>query len=227
MSAATESKKPLTVVFCLPGRSFERRFLLSWTTLFAACLQRGIAIKIAQEYSSVVHFARAKCLGGDVLAGKHQVPFQGTLDYDYIMWIDSDVVFKPDDFFALLESPHPVTAGYYMMEDDTHVATVENWDIDFFLKNASFKFLTVEDIKARKERYIPVSYTGMGWMLIRRGAIERIEYPWFYRPAEVIGGKVIDMASDDVAFCKNLMDAGVPIMLDTQVRVGHIKNRVL
>ena len=54
-------------------------------------------------------------LGGDVLAGPNQKPFQGKVDYDVIVWIDSDIIFTPEDVFKLLDSPHDVTAGVYMM----------------------------------------------------------------------------------------------------------------
>lgn len=230
--SAAQQKKVPTIVFCLPGREFSRQFLLSWSALLAACLDVGIKIVISQEYSSVVHFARAKCLGGDVLRGSEQKPFAGELDYDFIMWIDSDIVFKPDDFFNLLRSPHPVTAGYYVMEDNKHVASVKNWDIEFFKKNSSFEFMTPEQCQkyaeSNKENpYLPVSYTGMGWMLIRRGVVESIKYPWFYRPIESIAPGVTDMNSEDVAFCKNLQDCGIQIMLDTRIRVGHLKHQIL
>jgi hypothetical protein len=219
------------VVFCLPGRTFDRTFLIAWSQLMIACVDRNIEIVISQHYSSVVHFARAKCLGGDVRKGQSQKPFQGELEYDYIMWIDSDIVFNPEDFFKLLESPHDVTCGRYMMEDMKHHAVVRIWDTEFFRENGAFKFLTEEDItrysETTKSRYMPVAYAGMGWMLIRKGVIEHIQYPWFYRQIEQIGQNMRDMNSEDVAFCKNLQEVGVSIMLDTQVRVGHMKPVIL
>ena len=86
----------------MPGRSYSREFLLAWSDLLMQASSRGHQVMISQQYSSVVHFARAKCMGGDVLKGPDQKPFQGSVDYDVMMWIDSDIVFKPDDFFALL-----------------------------------------------------------------------------------------------------------------------------
>ena len=102
----------------MPGRSYSREFLLAWSDLLIQATAKGHQCMISQQYSSVVHFARARCLGGDVLKGPDQKPFQGNVEYDAMMWIDSDMVFKPDDFFSLLESPHDVTAGIYMTEDE-------------------------------------------------------------------------------------------------------------
>lgn len=176
---------------------------------------------VSQQYSSVVHFARAKCLGGDVLKGPDQKPFQGQVEYDAIMWIDSDIVFKPEDFFALLDSPHDVTAGLYMMEDLQHFATVREWNEDYFKKTGTFKFLRPDDVIGTPQ-YMQVAYTGMGWMLIKSGVIEKLSYPWFWSELQRVGD-LVDMNSEDTAFCRALKKADVPVYIDTKIRVGHQK----
>ena len=217
------------IVFCLPGREYSREFLLAWSDLLMQASAKGHQCMISQQYSSVVHFARAKCLGGDVLKGPDQKPFQGQIEYDAMMWIDSDIVFKPEDFFRILESPHDVTAGLYMMEDLTHMAAVKEWNQDFFAKNGSFKFLRPDDIVGAPE-YMEVAYAGMGWMLIRKGAVEDIKYPWFRSELNTMwdGDKMlVDLCSEDVSFCNALKAAGHPIHIDTKLRVGHQKKMIL
>ena len=209
------------VVFCMPGRQYSREFLLAWSDLLMQASSRGHQVMISQQYSSVVHFARAKCMGGDVLKGPDQKPFQGNVEYDVMMWIDSDIVFKPDDFFARRESPHDVTAGMYMLEDLQHFATVREWNEDFFLKNGTFKFMRPEDIVGASQ-YVPVAYTGMGWMMIRKGVVETIKYPWFHSELQIVG-PLIDMNAEDVSFCRALQAAGHTIHVDTKIRVGHQK----
>lgn len=209
------------VVFCMPGRSYSREFLLAWSDLLMQASNRGHQVMISQQYSSVVHFARAKCLGGNVLKGSDQKPFQSEIDYDVMMWVDSDVVFKPDDFFALLESPHDITAGLYMMENLQEFATVKEWDEDYFTKFGTFKFLRPDDIVGAPQ-YMPVAYTGMGWMMIRKGVVEDLKYPWFWSDLQKIGD-LTEMNSEDVAFCRALKEAGHQIYIDTKVRVGHQK----
>lgn len=209
------------IVFCMPGKSYSREFLLAWSDLLMQATARGHQCMISQQYSSVVHFARTKCLGGDVTKGPDQKPFQGQVEYDVMMWIDSDIVFKPEDFFALLESPHDVTAGMYMMEDLQHMAVVQKWDEDFFAKNGTFEFLRPEDLKDAPQ-YMPVAYAGMGWMLIRKGVIEDLKYPWFWSDLQRVGG-LADMNSEDVSLCRAMEAAGHQVFIDTEVRVGHQK----
>ena len=207
----------------MPGRMYSREFLLAWSDLLMQASSRGHQIMISQQYSSVVHFARAKCLGGDVLKGPDQKPFQGQVEYDAMMWIDSDVIFKPDDLFELLESPHDVTAGLYMMEDLQHFAAVKEWDEEFFSKNGTFKFLSPPEVADESTpRYLPVAYSGMGWMLIRKGVVESLKYPWFWSELQSVGS-LVDMNSEDVSFCKAIQAAGHAIHVDTKVRVGHQK----
>ena len=216
----------MKILFCMPGREYSREFLLCWSDLMMQCANKGHQVMISQQYSSVVHFARAKCLGGDVLKGKDQKPFQGQMDYDVMMWIDSDIVFKPEDLFSLLESPHDVTAGVYMMEDLQNLATVKEWNKEYFEKKGTFKFLRPDDIIGAPQ-YMQVAYTGMGWMAIRKGVVEDLKYPWFHSDLEKVTDDIIDMNSEDVTFCKALWEAGHPIHIDTKVRVGHQKKMII
>ena len=81
-----------SIVFCLPGRGVSYRFLKSFVQLCFDLVQSGASIQISQDYSSMVNFARCKVLGANVLSGPDQLPWQGQLQYDYQLWIDSDIV---------------------------------------------------------------------------------------------------------------------------------------
>jgi hypothetical protein len=219
-----------TIVFALPGRTYSREFLLSWSNLLFELIKNNIKPIISQNFSSMVHFSRMRCLGGNVLKGKTQKPFQSEVDYDYIMWIDSDQVFDAKQFFELLESPYEVTSGMYLMEDTKHYPIVKDWNKDYFIKNGTFGFMTPDEIEKVPKvdgKYLKVAYTGMGWMLIKKGVIDKIEYPWFYRALEKLDGDIQDISSEDVSFCRNLTDAGVEIWVDCQCRIGHQKSFVI
>ena len=97
-------------------------------------VQNGMSIQISQDYSSMVNFARCKCLGANVLRGPNQLPWDGKLEYDYQLWIDSDIVFTSEKFWQLCdlalpaeainedgtvdsEKEHQIAAGWYATED--------------------------------------------------------------------------------------------------------------
>jgi GT2 family glycosyltransferase len=165
------------------------------------------------------------CLGADVMRGKHQKPFDGKLDYDFLMWIDSDIIFTPQQFVRLLSYNTEIVAGVYLMDGGKALATVRNWDEDHFKKHGYFIFITPEEID-RKEEPIEVSYTGMGFMLVKNGVFESLEYPWF-RPIEKQIGDMVDFTMEDVAFCLRAKEAGFRIFIDPSVKVGHEKKIVL
>jgi hypothetical protein len=217
----TEPQK--TIVFCLPGNMYSKDFLISWSQVMIECVKRNINCVMAQGYASCVHFARAKVLGGNVLAGKNQAPFQGAVPYDYLMWIDSDIVFTPEDVFKLVDSPHDITCGLYIMEDGKNFPIVRKYDDEFFLKNGHYQMISGEEMMTEKERYINVDYSGMGWMCIKKGVVEKIQYPWFFHDKICLTDNIHDMCSEDVSFCKNLKHAGFDIYVDTTVVVGHQK----
>lgn len=227
----------MKIVFCLPGLDYSREFLAAWSELLLVTMRHGHQVMLSQQYSSFVPFARAKCLGADVLAGPDQKPFQGEVAYDVMVWIDSDVLFTPEMIEALLDSPHPVTAAPYLMEDQKHFAAVKHWDVEYFKQHGTFEFLTPDSLQAFCDqtggRYLPVCYSGMGLMAIKYGVVERIKYPYFSSPViRFETGRpdvpvLLEMASEDVAFCRNLADAGVGVMLDTLLRPGHQKRVVL
>jgi len=99
-----------TIVFCLPGRGVSYNFLKSFVSLSFDLVQNGAAIQISQDYSSMVNFARCKCLGANVLRGPNQLPWDGKLNYDYQLWIDSDIVFNTEKFYQLVLNAIPAEA---------------------------------------------------------------------------------------------------------------------
>ena len=58
---------------------------------------------ITNEYSSYVTYSRMKTLGLDVRRGADQKPFDGKIDYDVWVTIDSDIRFTPEQLIELIE----------------------------------------------------------------------------------------------------------------------------
>lgn len=215
----------LNIIFCLTGSNFSGNFLDSFTDLLHYCNQNNIPHKISRAESPVVYFVRNKVLGGDVLRGKNQKPFNNNLDYSHLMWIDNDIIFRPEHFQVLLNHNKDIVSALYMMSDNVHFATVERWDEEFFEQNGYFPFLKIEDIKDCKD-LISVDYTGFGFMLIKKDVFESLTYPWFM-PIFYEIGKAYDFSSEDVSFCKRVKEKGFDIYVDPQIRVGHEKKLIL
>jgi len=219
-------KKRTTVVFCIPGNKFTDNFLRAWTNLFAWCINNNINPILSSNYDSNVYYARQKCLSPDVLKGKHQKPFNGKLDYDYLMWIDSDMVFAPEQFKALLDMNKDIASGIYKMADQAQYATVEKYNTQEYKDNGKFTFLN-DELLANKPDTFPVEYTGFGWMLIKKGVIESMEYPWFRPEWMNFGNGIEDFTSEDVGFCINVKKKGYKIYVNKKVHIGHEKSLIV
>jgi len=193
-------------------------------------MQEGYGVKIVNEYSSFVTFSRMKTLGLDVRRGADQKPFDAKEDYHVWVTIDSDIAFNAQQVIKLIEDTdkYPVISGFYRMSDLEHVAAIKNWDEAYFKKHGSFEFIKAADVEGMDE-YTEVAYNGMGFFACTRKVLEddKLKYPYFTRPlVEMEGddGKILrDTCSEDVAFCKNLQDAGYKIMVNTKLVVGHEK----
>tara|TARA_B100000902_G_scaffold362761_1_gene381299 strand:+ start:939 stop:1622 length:684 start_codon:yes stop_codon:yes gene_type:complete len=221
-----------TVVVALPGREYSGSFLKNWSQALIELTRKGYKVVMMNEYSSFVPFSRMKTLGLDVLRGATQVPFNGELDYDVWLTIDSDIFFLPEQLIELIEDTekYPVVSGLYRMQDLQHYAAVKEWNLEYFKEHGTFEFMKVNELDT-SEKYMKVAYNGLGFFACRRGVIENLKYPYFSYPLieiEAKDGKLLrDMCSEDVAFCKNLKDAGYNVTVNMNLRVGHEKTLVI
>jgi len=239
--------KGKAIVFCLPGRGVSYTFLKNFVQLCFDLVQNQMSIQISQDYSSMVNFARCKCLGANVLRGPDQLPWDGKLEYDYQLWIDSDIVFSTEKFWQLCdlalpanaldeegnpveENERQIAAGWYSTEDGKTTSVAHWLDEDDFRSNGGVMNHEMVDGISKRKKPFTVDYTGFGWVFIKKGVFEhkQMTYPWFAPKMQVFeSGAVQDMCGEDVSFCLDAMDAGFEIWCDPRIRVGHEKTRVI
>jgi hypothetical protein len=219
-----------TFVFCLPGRGVSYTFLKNFVQLCFEIVQNGASIQISQDYSSVVNFARCKCLGANVLRGPDQLPWDGKLKYDYQIWIDSDIVFNIESFYRMVLLDKDICAGWYLTED-RKTSSVAHWlEGDAFRANGGvMNHETIETMSKRRKPFT-CDYTGFGWTFIKYGVFEnpKIKYPWFPIKLQTFNdGEIVDFCGEDVGFCLDAIAAGYQIWIDPLCRVGHEKSGVI
>ena len=213
----------MKIIFCLPGASYSGRFLQCWTGLLSELTGNKITYALSQHYLCNIYHVRTKCIGGSLDRGVDQKPFDGKTDYDYIMWIDSDIIFQPEQFFKLIDQDKDIISGMYMMQDNINYATVEHMDDSYFQKQAYYKFMQREDLKRKKKKLFKVDYTGMGWMLVKKGVHESFTYPWFHPRIKKYPNGWEEFTWDDVEFCLRARENGYDIWIDPKIIVGHEK----
>jgi hypothetical protein len=207
------------VVFCLPGATYSGRFLKNMLALQDHLLGQGAIPVYEQHYRSLVHYSRFMCLNSDPATKK---PFLG-MPYDYVMWIDSDIVFTVDNFVKLVNHDKDIMTGWYAspIGKDGELATSVYDQIDAGQNHS----VGVEEMKGLTEPF-RIAGNGLGWTLMKSGVLEKMPYPWFVPKMLTMNGKKW-ATSEDIMFFIDAHLAGYEIWVDPTIRVGHEKITVL
>lgn len=232
--SSSTTLKGKTIAFCLPGLMYSGTFMTQFVRLLFDLNQQGINFYISQQYSSMVNHARTDCLQADNYAGTMLTPFRGQVPYDYIMWIDSDIIFKTEDLLELLKMNKDIASGWYCQSNggalSNQTTVVERMDDQELYQKGSNRYETDEDMARRAEPF-KVDYCGFGWMLIKKGVYEKIPYPWFVPRVIQLkkpdGTILEDVCSEDISMCQDFKKYGFDIWVHPKVRVGHQKMVIL
>lgn len=220
-----------TIVFLLPGDIFSHNFLMSWTRTLVLLPDWGITPQVRWTIGSNIYKIRNDILMGKDVKGKDQQPFEGKLKYDYLMWVDSDQVWDPAQFKRLYDTMEAnpnlhILSGVYIKNNNRQYVSVINKDHPDFPGHKA-GFLLPEDLRDKK-KLIEVEFTGMGFMMVRYGVFEALDYPWFVPLSySYLNDTVIGYTSEDAGFSKRARDAGFPTFIDPTIIVGHEKPVIL
>ncbi len=217
------SLKGKTIILCLPGNTYSGKFMTSLLELVFHINRQGGQAIVSQQYSSMVNFARCKVAGADVTRGPDQEPFGGQ-PYDYMMWIDSDIVFSNQEFDQLVKMDCDVASGWYQQPGGS-TPVVEKMDSEYFQENGTYEFISGQAMSQRKFEF-KADYIGFGWVLVKQGVFEKMKYPWF-APKRMKVGEYYDMCSEDVAWCLDAKDADIDIYVNPRAHVGHEKIQII
>lgn len=210
----------MTIMFCLPGSTCTQGFRNSWTKLLIALHKRGLGIKQSDEYnSSILHCRNAIVAPKERgISKKGCKPFGGE-QYDYCMWIDSDTVFEPEDFFKLLEADKDIITGMVPMnlEGAGAFGDVNNWSPT---RIANLKAIPSEPV------LIEIEWCGFAFLLVKHGVFESLEYPWFRQTTYEVDNRIV-VPGEDIQWCLDVREKGWKIFAHPQVRLGHEKGVIM
>jgi len=204
------------IVFCLPGRTYTEGFFESWNNLRSAIAEHGdIQISLVLGgLASIVHLRNQIVAHGVADPKQDAKPFNG-MPYDYMMWIDSDTVFTPDDFFRLLEADKDIITGLVPVDMSGRGALGQfnNFDLP--------KYLNLRCVKA-EDPVFKVDFCGFAFLLIKHGVFESMSYPWFW-PEWFMAGDRMVRPGEDFAWCIRAKELGWQIWAHPAVNLGHQK----
>lgn len=209
-------EKPYPVIaFCLPGDSFTDGFMLSWTRLIAQMTKDGWPYFVSNYRAADMNNCRNRVAVGDAKMARDMKPFGGQ-EYDYMLWIDSDMVFNFAQLRKLILDDRSIIGGLYPLNGQG-VSTAG------FLKGDGNHRVTGEYLVDKTEPFV-VDYVGFGFLLIKRGVFETIGFPWFeHRMIDFDDLGFAVNTSEDVGWCMIAKEHGFDTWVDPMVRLAHQK----
>lgn len=224
------------IVVAVAGYSFTPNFVFSWSkfTVSVANTQK-VELTYTNAYSPNIYHCRNILLGGNNLAGEYQPPWQNKFDYDYIVFIDTDQVFEPEQVYKLVDTMETnpdieVLAGIYCMADGHLSTVILDWDEQYFSQNGRFEFKTPAELQElaleMPRNLVQAFYGGLGFSVFRKGVFDKLKYPWF-EPLTHKVGMGTDLMGEDVSLFYKMNQAGIKFWIDPYIYVGHEKYQVL
>lgn len=132
------------------------------------------------------------------------------IGYDYIMWIDSDMILPKNTLTTLMSHDKDVVSGVYAYK----LIGAENAVTKRFKDKAKdiYEDIPLKEITESK-RLIEVDGVGFGCVLTKVDVFRHIKKPWFrYTPN----------MGEDIYFCRKAQNAGYQVYLDTSILCGHV-----
>jgi GT2 family glycosyltransferase len=212
----------VNVIIATPGHSLMGAYVSSLLETNAAMMERGMTWAWTNKYASHVGDAREITLSGTFNNNVNERrPLCGQVTYDKIIWIDSDIAWKPDDFLRLYESDLDVVSGAYLLESGEVTAYPQRW-------SAGFSHTQVREMSEP----VKVYGVGFGFLAVRVGIFEQLSRPWFqsaFVTTQDENGQpyTFPMMGEDLSWCERVHDLGYDIWLDPQVKVTHHKMMTL
>ena len=136
--------------------------------------------------------------------------------FDYMLQIDSDMTFPPDDLCRFLDRNVDVITGVYVGKEEKHkpVLFTELHKDD---ENCGPYGLKHGLNELMKDDLFEVAGCGAGFLLVREHIIRlmRIHKHEWFRPYDGLG--------EDVSFCQRCTEMGIKIYADKSIPMGHTK----
>lgn len=204
-----------------PAGSMKPAYVKSLVETTKWCVEQGLSYHFVTQYSSFVPSARENTATDSYGADWQAKGFgAGKFTYDWILWIDSDISWKPEDIETLITSDKDIIAGMMAVGRDGRIGAMRlNADGHPVSLNA-VEFLVEGDP-------IPVDGVSFGFLLVRAGVFETMSRPWFrIVEANIAGADYPVLFGEDYSWCRSAVEAGFEIFLHPLVRVEHHKEVV-
>ena len=162
-------------------------------------LEHDGSVDIVSE--SLVYDARDK-IAMDALAGK----------VDWVMWLDSDIIYPSNIIRKLMASNKDMVTGIYYKRTPPYTPCI------YKLEDNKLKSY----IDYPEDKLFPVEAAGFGCMLMKASVIQRVydKFGGCFFPVNGVGG-------EDLSFIRRAKDIGIEVWCDSSVLCGHVGRQII
>lgn len=157
---------------------------------------------------------------------------------DYLLIVDTDMVWEPSVPELLIKKDVPIVSGFYLgrHEDGKAFPVGTMWTTPYKLDASDnsgqvMRELVMDDLK---EPLVEVAGVGMGCCLIRRDVCEALGplkgehpegWPFAVGQMDIPGGLIF--LGEDIAFCVRAFQLGYSSYVAADVGIGHVKHFIM
>jgi len=130
--------------------------------------------------------------------------------YDYVFFVDHDITFDKDTLQKLLSHDKDIVTGVYRQRNETQ--NIEIYDGNLQRMNSDYLLSSKEDL-------LKIGGCGFGCVLVKSEVLSKVGYPQFEYHVALDHNNTF---SEDVDFCKKVIDKDFTIWCDKTILCGHI-----
>jgi len=149
-----------------------------------------------------------------VYEARNQLAVQAcNADYDYVLWIDSDMNFSDDCLERLFKDDKDITTGLCFRRRPPYSPCI--WEtVDYHTDGT--EHVTKEYLDYPKDSLFRIEACGAAFMLVKTDVLKACfkEFNNCFQP--------IDGFSEDISFCLRARALGYEIWCDSRVKIAHV-----
>src|SRR6185437_13507150 len=147
-------------------------------------------------------------------------------DARWLLFVDTDICFAPDQVYRLLDHKLKMVTGLYFGRPGNNDKLMPLW-YEHVSEQDGFEVRIVAQVAPRLQK---IHACGMGFCLIHRDVLEAFpdddDWRWFGRDVYMSEGKRIHI-SEDLTFCMRAQKLGFEVYGDGTITLPHIKATAL
>ncbi len=211
-----KEKETVTFAWC-DGGTVEGRFASGILNTMLEAQRKGIRVtssirvqgnQIARQRQSLIDY------------------WYDSMNSDWLMWIDSDIVMTTSAFDLLWNSAEkiskPLVTGVYFVSQENEQSLMEPTPAIYMNTDSPYVTRTIHPLP--KDQLIPIDVGGFGFVLMHRSVVPKVR--------EVAGDFSVfgenqqaanKFISEDVSFFRKAQQAGIQAYAHTGAHVQHLK----